>query len=98
MNIYEIKEPEIGKEAFVTLHQSSTLKIEAIRSRLTIAGEKYDQEEDEWVILVRGSATIEIEGINHSLKEGDSLFLERHTRHQVLSTSDNALWIGVFSF
>ncbi len=98
MNIYEIMEPEAGEESFVTLHQSSTLKIDAIRSRLTVAGENYDQEEDEWVILVRGSAMIEIEGNHHCLKEGDSLFLERHTRHQVLSTSDDALWIGVFSF
>ena len=98
MNIYEIKEPERGEESFFTLHQTSTLKIEAIRSRLNIPGAKYNQEEDEWVVLVRGSATMEIEGVNTSLKEGDSIFLPHGTRHQVLSTSDDAVWIGVFSF
>ncbi|MFA5215428.1 cupin domain-containing protein [Sulfuricurvum sp.] len=98
MNIYEIEEPERGKETFLLLHQTPTLKIEAIRSRLSVAGVIYDQNEDEWVVLVRGSATMEIQGVKHALKEGDSVFLARHTRHQVLSTSDDAVWIGVFSF
>lgn len=97
MNIYQIANPAEGEESFTTLHQIPSLRIEAIRSRLTQPGQLYDQEEDEWVVLIRGTAMLEIEGNAQLLKEGDSLFLKRHVRHRVLSTSDDALWIGVFS-
>ena len=79
------------------MHQTPALTIEAIRSRLTHPGELYDQQEDEWVILIRGEAQLDVEGNIHTLKAGDSLYLQRHTRHQVLMTSDDALWIAVFS-
>jgi len=97
MNIYEIAKPREDNESFVTLHETPTLKIEAIRSRLTHPGELYDQEEDEWVLLIRGTAELEVEGNIRRLKEGDCFFLQRHTRHRVLKTSDDALWIGIFS-
>jgi cupin 2 domain-containing protein len=97
MNIYEIPDPVAGDEFFVALLQTPALRIEAIRSRLIHPGELYNQEEDEWVMLVQGEAQLEIEGEKCTLKAGDSLFLKSHTRHQVLKTSDNALWIAVFS-
>jgi cupin 2 domain-containing protein len=97
MNIYDIPDPAKEREHFVPLHRTPTLKIEAIRSRLTQPGEIYDQDEDEWVILVRGEAKLDIEGALHTLHAGDSLYLKQHTRHRVLMTSDDALWLGVFS-
>lgn len=97
MNLYEIGEPAADMELFLPLHQSSGLKIEAIRSRLSFPGEIYDQAEDEWVILLQGSACLEIEEREHQLRAGDHLFLPRHTIHRVLSTSDDALWLGVFT-
>lgn len=97
MNIYDIPDPQSGEELFVPLHKSSNLKIEAIRSRLIHTGEQYDQNEDEWVILIKGEAQMEIEGKMHTLHEGDSLFIKSHTRHQVLKTSDDALWLAIFS-
>lgn len=97
MNIYQIHSPEAGQETFCTLHQTPSIKIEAIRSRLCVAGIVYDQEEDEWVVLIRGNALLEVEGEEISLHAGDSLFLQKHVRHRVLSTSDDALWLAVFS-
>ena len=97
MNIYEMDEPSKESETFATLLETSTLKIEAIRSRLTLPGKEYYQEEDEWVILVRGTAALEIEGNVRLLREGESVFIKRHTSHRVLQTSDDALWIGVFN-
>lgn len=97
MNLYTLPDPASGKESFFPLHQSKGLKIEAIRSRLSEPGEHYNQEDDEWVVLIRGEASLEVEGKIYALREGDSLFLPKHTRHQVLSTSDDALWLAVFS-
>lgn len=97
MNIYAIKNPKPDTEQFVTLHQNNGIKIEAIRSYLLHPGEVYNQKEDEWVILIRGSAQLEVENKILTLREGDSLFLPKYTIHQVLSTSEDALWLGVFN-
>lgn len=96
-NLYTLKEPETDSERFTPLFENSVCRIEAIRSHLTKPGEWYDQEEDEWVILIEGEAVLEVEGAEHTLHKGDCFHLPKHTRHRVLSTSENALWIGVFS-
>ncbi|MDD3595116.1 cupin domain-containing protein [Sulfuricurvum sp.] len=97
MNIYQISNPKEGEESFFTLYQTSTIKIEAIRSKLSAPGEMYDQKEDEWVVLVRGNALLEVEGEEIPLSAGDSLHLKQRVRHRVLATSDDALWLAVFS-
>jgi len=97
VNIYTLKNPKADTEEFVTLHQNNGIKIEAIRSHLLHPGEVYDQQEDEWVVLIRGNAQLQIQKKILNLQEGDSVFLPKHTIHQVLSTSEDALWLGVFN-
>lgn len=97
MNIYALKNPAPDSESFTTLYQTNTLKIEAIKSHLLAPGEIYYQEENEWVVLLKGDAQLRVEDKTVDLKEGDFLFLAKHTVHQVLSTSKDALWLGVFS-
>ncbi|HEX5623247.1 MAG TPA: cupin domain-containing protein [Sulfuricurvum sp.] len=97
MNLYALNDPKPNTEIFQTLHQHGRLKIEAIRSHLTQPGEVYDQNEDEWVILLRGNAGLKIKDTMVHLQAGECVFLPKHTPHQVLSTSDDALWLAVFS-
>lgn len=97
MNIYALNNPKPNCECFETLHQNKNIKIEAIRSHLIRPGEHYNQKEDEWVVLIRGKAKLRVNETIITLAEGESLFLPKHTPHQVLSTSEDALWIGVFS-
>ena len=96
MNLYKLPNPSLDTEHFQTLFHNPFLKIEAIRSHLTKAGEWYDQEEDEWVVLIRGNAQLQVKNEVVTLQEGDSLFLPKRTPHQVLNTSEDALWLGVF--
>jgi len=96
-NIYNKEEPNENRELFSTLFQNDLLKIESIRSWLKTPGEFYDQDEDEWVILLQGKAHLEIGDCTLHLKKGDYCFIPKHTRHRVLLTSKNALWLGVFS-
>lgn len=96
-NIYRKEEPNENQELFSTLFQNDLLKIESIRSWLKTPGEFYDQDQDEWVILLGGKAYLEINGCTFPLKKGDYCFIPKHTLHRVLSTSKNALWLGVFS-
>ncbi|MCL4430817.1 MAG: cupin [Epsilonproteobacteria bacterium] len=96
MNIYTLQNPKPDFESFTTLYQNKNIKIEAIRSHLLQPGETYNQEQDEWVVLIRGNAQMKVADKIIQFSEGDSLFLSRHTVHQVLSTSQDALWLGVF--
>lgn len=97
MNIYALNNPVSNTEIFHTFHQNKNIKIEAIRSHLTHPGKVYHQKEDEWVLLVRGHATLRVGETIIELEEGESIYLPKLTPHQVLSTSEDALWLGVFS-
>lgn len=96
-NLYAGDSPVQESEIFTPLHQNGTVRIESIRSWLTAPGGVYDQNEDEWVVLLEGEAELEIGGVSYRLERGDSLFLPRHTPHRVLFASKGALWLGVFS-
>lgn len=58
----------------------------------------YDQETDEWVLLVSGSASLcFIDGGSIDLKPGDYLFIPRHARHRVERTDAEVetVWLAV---
>ncbi|NOX99905.1 MAG: cupin domain-containing protein [Verrucomicrobia bacterium] len=58
----------------------------------------YEQEEHEWVMLVRGQARLMIEGQEEALemKAGDHIELPAKLRHRVESVSQDALWLAVW--
>jgi cupin 2 domain-containing protein len=96
-NLYNQISPDENTEVFTTLFQNDSIKIESIRSWLKTPGEIYNQEQDEWVILLEGEAELEIDNQIIILKKGDNFLVPKHTIHRVLSTTKNALWIGVFN-
>jgi catechol 2,3-dioxygenase-like lactoylglutathione lyase family enzyme len=79
-------------EALARLRQTT---IERIVSSARPLPELYDQARDEWVLLVRGTASLEVAGQPVELAAGDYLLLPAHTPHRVLATSDGALWLAV---
>ncbi|MDP1785320.1 MAG: cupin domain-containing protein [Sulfuricurvum sp.] len=97
MNIYALNNPASNTELFHTLYQNKNIRIEAIRSHLTHPGEIYNQKEDEWVLLIRGYAKLLVGERVIELEEGEAIYLPKFTPHQVLSTSEDALWLGVFN-
>lgn len=96
-NLDELPFPESGQESFYPLYQSKSCRIEVIRSSLKSAGKWYLQNEDEWVLLSEGKAILEIKEEILTLEKGDYLLIKAGTPHRVLETSENALWICVFS-
>jgi len=62
-------------------------------------GEWYDQDGDEWVVVLRGSAGILIdgEGAPRTLGAGAYLYLPAHCRHRVAWTSadEPTVWLAV---
>jgi cupin 2 domain-containing protein len=91
--------PETSRhEHFLTLFETRTVKIERIVSRAhsSPAGFWYDQAEEEWVVLVRGQATLEFaDGELVELKEGDYLAIPPHVKHRVQQTAPETVWLAV---
>jgi cupin 2 domain-containing protein len=59
------------------------------------AGFWYDQEEPEWVALIRGQATLEFPDGPLPLMAGDALLIPARQRHRVARTSPDAVWIAL---
>jgi cupin 2 domain-containing protein len=62
----------------------------------------YDQDQDEWVLLVSGHAVLTVEreagAGTVELSPGDHLLIPAHQRHRVEATSatEKTVWIAVF--
>ncbi len=88
-------------ESFQEILSRPDIKIERIVSRghRSPKGFWYDQDGDEWVLLVQGNAGLEFEGdaATVDLKPGDHLLIPAHQRHRVAWTSENedTIWLAV---
>jgi glyoxylase I family protein len=94
VDLLEADVPATG-ERFEELARFGSTRIERIVSSASPGGEPYDQSQDEWVLLLRGQAALEVSGQRVELRAGDSLRLPAHTVHRVLSTSAGAIWLAV---
>jgi len=82
-------------ERFEPLLQHKNLVIERIISSAATKPTTFVQEQDEWVLLVQGTAILDIDGTAKSLKAGDYVFLPAKTPHTVKQASASALWLAV---
>ena len=85
-------------EGFLTLLENSGIKIERIVSHSHASPEDfwYDQDGDEWVMILRGSATLEFAGGELvEMGAGDCLTIPARLRHRVARTSAETIWLAV---
>jgi cupin 2 domain-containing protein len=87
-------------ESFETLINTEEILIERIVTNQSFSapGNWYNQERDEWVLLLQGRAKIEFEKKEmHSLEKGDFLFIPAYKRHRVnvVSKSPNCIWLAI---
>ena len=101
-NLFEDIPPNFREELFETLLQSSGFHMERIVSygHRSPEGFWYDQDENEWVILLTGEAVLSLEKNNETvrLKPGDYLLIEKHVRHRVEWTAPDrqTVWLAVY--
>lgn len=103
-NLFDNIPGELPEELFTVLAENENVKIERIVSEGQASPKdfRYDLEQNEWVLLISGSATLSIEraeGIEKvELKPGDHLLIPAHQRHWVESTSETekTIWLAVF--
>ena len=87
-----------GEEIIRPLLDGKSFRLESIHSygQPTPKGSWYDQDTEEWVLLVQGSAVLEFEGEGMlELKSGDYLVIPLHSRHRVDFASPDAIWIAL---
>lgn len=94
-NLFANAAPPQEGERFEALLSHKGLVVERIVSSSKIASQEYVQEQDEWVVLLQGEATLDVDGQTVQLRSGDYLFLPSRTPHTVQRVSDGALWLAV---
>lgn len=100
-NIFAAIPAQLPEELTEALAGSPHVKIERIISRghRSPAGCWYDQEQNEWVLLLKGGAGLTFEnaaGIME-LKPGDYVNIPAHVRHRVAWTADDedTVWLAI---
>ena len=100
-NIYSNIPEELPNELFEEIIHNSSFKLERIISKghATPEDQWYDQAEHEWVILLKGSAGIAIEGQAEIvvLKPGDYIDLPAHLKHRLEWTdpATETVWLAL---
>lgn len=100
-NILDSLPEDMSSEIFEDLVRSSAVRIERIVSkghRSPVSG-WYDQDESEWVMVLKGKATLEFEdGLKSDLSEGDHINIPAHVKHKVAWTDPDEItvWLAVF--
>ena len=98
-NLFDTQGLSSHEEQFEDILSNSHLKLERIVSfgHPTPIGEWYDQEETEWVALLKGMATLLYkDGSIVEMKEGDALMIPPHVQHRVERVSEDAVWLALF--
>ena len=100
LNIFSNLTTGHSTEETLSLLSSDKVRIERILSsgQASPPGFWYDQEEHEWVLVLRGFGMIEYQdGTQIMLAPGDHLHIPPHVRHRVSQTSrqEPTLWLAV---
>ena len=100
MNIFENIPTQLPEELFENILSKEGLKIERIVSLGHTSPDKgwYNQESDEWVILLSGEAVISFDnGTDTRLKVGDYINIPADTKHRVSWTlpDEKTVWLAI---
>jgi cupin 2 domain-containing protein len=100
-NIFDLPTAAPGvREVFENLLFKKNLRLERIVTLVPYSepGNWYDQEEDEWVVLLKGTAEIEYKsGEIQAMKAGDHLFIPARKQHRVRwsSPGEVCIWLAL---
>jgi cupin 2 domain-containing protein len=99
-NLFTNLPTDLPDELFTTLLDATNLRIERIISQghASPEGYSYDQDQHEWIVVLKGAARLSIEGETKELKPGDYINIPAHQKHRVdWTTSDEpTIWLAVF--
>ena len=100
-NIFSDIQKQAPDEVLETILQTGQFKIERIISHghTTTEGEWYDQDRNEWVLVLKGNAGLLFEGDDKTviLKTGDYINIPAHQKHRVEWTDPEkeTVWLTI---
>jgi cupin 2 domain-containing protein len=102
-NLFENIPDDLPDELIQTLHERGSVRIERIVSRghASPEGFWYDQDQDEFVVLLSGAAVLEMkdgeELCEVEMRPGDYVLIPARRRHRVVSTELGAdsVWLAI---
>src|SRR5262249_36507104 len=71
--------------------------VEQILSGTLAAPQHYEQDHDEWFVVLGGAAVLEVDGVAHDLVVGDWWLLPAGTPHTLVRTDPGTSWLTVRS-
>ena len=101
VNIFDSLPNDLSVEVSEEIIHALTIRIERIVSKGHSSPDTdwYDQDENEWVMVVEGKATLEFEdGSKRELSTGDYINIPAHVKHKVVQTDPNqiTIWLAIF--
>ena len=100
-NLFDHIPETLDAEEIETLASSGPMRLVRIIStgQASVPGEWLDQPDQEWVVVLKGAATIKFDGEAEVrvLEPGDFLLIPAHVRHRVESTASNepTVWLAL---
>lgn len=101
-NLFDaMPQADVSEETFTDLLAVPGLRVERIVSQGQISppGFWYEQDWDEWVMIIEGEAHLQVEGQENPLrlKVGDHVWLPAGRRHRVVYTRQQppTIWLAV---
>jgi cupin 2 domain-containing protein len=100
-NLFKNIPDNLTDEHFSALVKAENIRIERIVSLGHSSPETgwYDQDENEWVIVLEGSGTLQYaDGSKLVLNKGDYVNIPAHSKHKVSRTDPDqmTIWLAVF--
>lgn len=101
LNLYADAPLDLGQEQFSAVLEGGEFRLERIVSngQSTPTGEWLDQDDNEWVLVLKGRAVISFEGEagHRKLGPGDYLQIPAHAHHRVEMTDPDqpTVWLAL---
>jgi len=100
-NLYDDIPAQLPEELFTDILKTETFRLERIASQghASPEGFWYDQNQNEWVMVLKGAAHIRFEDRTDAveLRPGDCLTIPAHQRHRVEWTAPDqrTVWLAI---
>ena len=99
-NLFSDISTDLPQEITETLLDAESVRIERIVSHGHASPQDfwYDQDQHEWVVLLKGAAKLRFENETVEMKPGDYINIPAHKRHRVEWTTPDepTIWLAVF--
>jgi cupin 2 domain-containing protein len=99
MNLFADLPRHLPNELFTALLTAVSIRIERIVSHGHVSPEGFwcDQEQNEWVVVLKGAARLQFENETVELKAGDFVNIPAHKKHRVEWTTPDepTIWLAV---